>query len=155
MQQPDQAPNGQLISAYECAIDTCPWTYEVPQRDIGPHENPAAVFEQQALAIEHAVREHCESHDVEDWLRTVMGLRAQLAAAGGQCLACFGCIVDRRNAQVQGVSVEHLPAIGVAEFVVEGRSLGMCHLKMTDGPVMPDRTKGGIVLPPGTTTGRG
>jgi hypothetical protein len=146
MQQPDQAPIGQLISAYQCAIDTCNWTYEVPQLGAGLDDDPVAAFEQQALAIEHAVREHCENHDVEDWLRTVMGLREQLAAATPG-LACFGCIVDRRNAQVQGVPLEQLPAIGVAEFVVEGRSLGMCHLKMTDAPVIPGRSASGLIVP--------
>jgi hypothetical protein len=149
MQQRDEAGSTTLISSYECPIDTCTWAYEVPQMQIGRDTETAdafaAAFEQQAVAIETAVRQHCETHDVEDWLRTVMGLREQLAAPT-LGLACFGCIVARHNAQQQGVPAEQLPVIGLAEFVVEGRSLGMCHLNLTSGPVLPGRTQSGLIV---------
>ena len=145
MQQPEPAANATPTSYYECAIDTCDWRYEVPQPAMDLNDDPAEAFAQQCAAIECAVREHCKQHDVEDWLRTVMGLREQLATAQ-PALACFGCIVNRHNAQKQGVPLERLPQIYPAEFVVEGRSLGMCHLNISDGPVMPGRTRSGLIV---------
>lgn len=145
MQQRDETAGTQLVSSYECPIDPCAWLYEVPQVRLDVLADPTAAFATQCAAIEDAVRQHCESHDLEDWLRTVMGLREQLAAPS-LGLACFGCIVARHTAQQQGVPAEQLPAVGLAEFVVEGRSLGMCHLNLTSGPVMPGRTQSGLIV---------
>lgn len=72
-----------------------------------------------------------------------------VASASG--LLCFGCILQAHAAAQQGMPAEQLPAVAVAEFVVEGRSLARCHLQLQNGPVIPGRTASGIILGNGNT----
>jgi hypothetical protein len=76
---------------------------------------------------------------------------AVTAEPGVAGLSCFGCVLQRIQAEQQGIPGELLPAITPAEFVVEGRSLARCHLQLQNGPVIPGRTASGIILGNGNT----
>lgn len=61
-------------------------------------------------------------------------------------LECFGCVAARAQAEAQGTPADKLPEINPAVFVVQGTSMGRCHVQLTSGPVIPGRTPGGIIL---------
>lgn len=54
-------------------------------------------------------------------------------------LLCVGCLVEKHTGQRDTTNP--------AAVIVNGTSSCLEHFKIVDGPVMPDRTPGGIVLP--------
>ena len=128
-----------------CPIDDCGWNHEQPMiaipegateedlRDLGKIYN---------AQIEDVLLDHYGNHPVQDWVKTVSRLMAQLD--GQEPLLCFGCFVDRHNARQTGQS---LPPQNPAQLIVDGRGLCTGHVQLVDGPPMPDRTASGIVLP--------
>jgi len=81
---------------YECRVDTCNWTLDPDADDLGGYKliidtQPGETFQEaldraitahateRAKATEKRLREHFESHDILDWVRTVMNLEQQLA----------------------------------------------------------------------------
>lgn len=129
-----------------CPVDGCDWTHTQP-----PMEIPDGVSETDLpdlsnlhnAQIEDILRQHYGSHELEDWLRTVSRLK-QAGAARQPVLLCLYCHVDRHNAQRAGLP---MPPLRPAQLVVDGNGACIGHFEIVDGPVMPDRTAGGIVLP--------
>lgn len=107
-------------------------------------------------AIATAMRRSCESEKpyvrLTSELDQIRAFIDQMAAAitdpgaAAPGLVCFGCILQRHAAEAAGVPAAELPPVAVAEFVVEGRSLARCHLQLQNGPVIPGRTAGGLIL---------
>lgn len=54
-------------------------------------------------------------------------------------LLCVGCLIEQHTGQRDTTNP--------AAVIVNGTSSCLEHFKIVDGPVMPDRTPGGIVLP--------
>ena len=82
-----QRPDGTTI--HSCPVDDCEWSWmEVPvelQRttlaDIfGPGTMLNLAVNQRAQRIEDALAEHFSSHPIADFVRTIMRLRAAMAA---------------------------------------------------------------------------
>lgn len=77
---------------YDCPVDGCGWHHDgdwanMPPRllvrqELSPGETLDLVLTQAAreaaAAVDAVLREHLESHDVVDWLRTVQRLRMEL-----------------------------------------------------------------------------
>ena len=53
-------------------------------------------------------------------------------------LLCLGCIIERH----QGTRTEPNPAV----TIVGGQATCLDHLQIADGPALPGRTPGGIIL---------
>lgn len=129
-----------------CPIDQCDWTHDQP-----PMEIPDGVTETDLIDLGKlhnaqtgdTLRDHYASHPLEDWLSTVARLK-QLLDARPPVILCLGCYIDRHNAQRAG---RPLPPLNPAQLIVNGG--GMCpqHVQIADGPVMPDRTASGLLLP--------
>lgn len=143
----------QLTTRFQCPIQTCEWQHDEP-----PLEVPDAASETdindlvnlRGSQIEDMLREHFTSHTVEEWVGAVSALQQQLAQQ--QTISCLACVVAQHNAQRDGT--EHGP-INPAAVIANGSGICLEHLKISDKPAMPDRTRGGIVLPPGTMNGKG
>jgi hypothetical protein len=131
-----EMPTGLPGSYYECALTDCDFKHhvtpvEIPD-DIYGGPNVARAFAEQSTAIETALREHFQTHDVEDWLREIMSLRTQLNQAhvdslpSLSSLSCAGCTQDARNMESAGntpLPIHPAATIinGVAICDVEGR----------------------------------
>lgn len=140
-------PSSPHIIQLRCPVDGCTWIHDEPAMDIpdGATEKDLADLSKLYNAqIEDLLREHYSSHQLPDWLRTVTRLQQQLAAT--KPLACVGCMVERDAAQRAG---QLLPALNVAQGVANGQSFCLEHVQVSSGPVLNDRSAGGIVLPGG------
>jgi hypothetical protein len=75
---------------YDCPVDGCDWHYDgdpsntpphrQTQQELSPKETTRDIMLTQAarevaVAVDAALREHLESHDVVDWLRTIRRLK--------------------------------------------------------------------------------
>jgi len=129
-----------------CPVDDCEWSH-----DQTPMMIPDGVTEQDLTdlsrlhnsQINDVLAAHYSDHTLEDWLRTISRLRQQLDTRP-PVLLCLYCHVDRHNAQKAG---RELPALRPAQLIVNGSGACLGHFEIVDGPVMPDRTPGGLVLP--------
>lgn len=140
-------PASPLHDRFTCPVDGCTWTHEQPSVDIpdGATETDLADLSKLHNAqIEDILRGHYGDHPLEDWLRTVSRLKQQLDARP-PVLLCLYCFVDRHNAQKAGLT--ELPPLRPAQLVVDGAGACVGHFQIVDGPVMNDRTPGGILLP--------
>ncbi len=98
-------------SRYLCPVSDCGWYHEVgdPRLD-DPDTIPAA-------AIELAIREHCDTHTTEEWLRELAQLRAQLAQQP-PVQWCTHCVVEHKQAQAAGRELPPLhPGVVLATTV--------------------------------------
>lgn len=130
-----------------CPIDGCTWSHDQPPMEIpdGATETDLADLSKLHNAqINDILSAHYGDHPWQHWLDTVSRLKQQLDARA-PVLLCLGCYIDRHNAQRAGVT--ELPPRRPAQLIVNGA--GMCpqHVQITDGPLMPDRTASGLVLP--------
>jgi hypothetical protein len=129
-----------------CPVDNCHWTH-----DQEPMQIPDGATEQDLTdlsklhnaQVSDTLQAHYETHGLEDWLRTISRLK-QLVDARPPVLVCLYCHVDRHNAQKAGLE---LPALRPAQLIVDGAGACIGHFKIVDGPVMPDRTESGFILP--------
>lgn len=138
----------QLMTRYPCPLD-CGWYHDEPfTGDVPDGATQQDLHDLAALAsseVEQLLREHFESHTLEEWVAAVSTLRQQLADRAP--LLCLACVVAAHNARNAGEAIPHQqPAIVIAN------GAGICadHLKISNGPVMGGRTASGIVLPGGT-----
>lgn len=147
------------INLFTCPITDCAWTH----RDEGPNlllytdltteDEAHAQAELHQATVEHTLRVHYESHDVEDWVRLVAKLQGELTARG-KPLLCVGCLSDRWQAAESGPAGAALPPLHPALTILEGNALCGSHLSF-GAPAIPGRTPGGIILGNGAipTTG--
>jgi len=141
------------MTRYPCPLD-CGWHHDEPfTADVPDGASQQDLHDLATLAssdVEQLLREHFTSHPLQEWVGAVSNLRQQLADRPP--LLCLACVVAAHNARQAG---EPIPLERPAVVVANGSGICVDHLKITDKPSMPDRTAGGIVLPPGTTTGQG
>jgi hypothetical protein len=142
----------QLMTRYPCPLD-CGWHHDEPfTGDVPDGASEQDLHDLAALAssdVEELLREHFSSHSLEEWVAAVSHLRQQLADRPP--LLCLACVVAAHNARNAG---EPIPLERPAIVIANGAGICLEHLKISDAP-MSGRTKGGLVLPPGTTTGQG
>lgn len=84
-----------MTNRYLCPVTGCGWYHEVGDPRL---DDPAA---DAAATIELAIREHCDGHSTEEWLREVSQLRAQLAQQP-PVQWCTHCIVEHKQAEAAG-----------------------------------------------------
>jgi hypothetical protein len=131
--------NAPQTSRYLCPITGCAWHHDATDPRL---TDPA----DQGAPVEVAIRDHCDTHTTEDWLREISTLRAAVNAK----TACAACIVDRRTAEM--LKQDTLPSIFPAYTVFNGTAL--CaethHISVspTSGILRPDQNSP-IQLPPG------
>ena len=132
---------------FNCPIADCTWTH----RDLGPelldyNASPDDVHAQAVLhnaTVEHTLRAHYESHEVEQWVRLVSKLQSEFATRG-KPLLCVGCISDRYEAEQAG---QPLPALNPAQTVVDGNASCLAHVSFGEPAVqLPGRTRGGLIV---------
>jgi hypothetical protein len=142
-----------VISQYVCAITGCNWVHNVPDPVTADLQAPdssdglqvaAAAFDVHIKAIEDAVRAHFETHSTEEWLREVMGLRAQMQQRPP--LLCGACISDARNAEARK---QPAPPILPASTIASG--MAVCDVEGRHR-IMP-QVGGGLVMPGGSIPG--
>jgi hypothetical protein len=127
-----------------CPVDGCKWTHDEPRFEpMDLHVDVEAAFAERTQEVEQLLRDHFETHGVQEWAQTVSNLRQQLAAQQ-QPIACLACVVAQHNAQRQGLDAG---PVNPAAVIANGSGICYDHLQIADGPTLPDRTKGGIVLP--------
>lgn len=140
---------GPTTTRFLCPVDDCDWTHDeaVDLPDDATAQDVQDVLGLRQQAVETLLIDHFETHSTQEWAQTVSNLRTQLAAQP-QPLLCLACVVAAHNAQ----RID--PDFGVKPYtpnpaVVIAKGSGICleHLQIADGPVMGDRTAGGIVLP--------
>lgn len=72
---------------YLCMIGTCSWTYETPSQPTRRELERALVIgeaevaRERALRIDSALREHFETHTLEQWVTAAVGQRRRAEAA--------------------------------------------------------------------------
>lgn len=121
---------------FACPIGTCEWRLTVPRRVLYAE---AAELEQYTTHVETALREHCDTHTSEDWVRALAELREQLAAAQAAPLICLSCHVQAYNARTAKMPE---PPIHPVQIIVNGAGVCLDHLQI-QGP-------GSLIVPPGT-----
>jgi len=139
-------PSRPGFDRFLCPVDDCTWTHDQPPMEIPDGVTEADLTDLSKLhnaQIEDILRTHYASHELEDWLRTVSRLK-QGAEQRPPVMLCLYCHVDRHNAQRDGLP---LPPLRPAQLIVNGAGACLGHFEIVDGPVMPDRTPGGLVLP--------
>lgn len=134
------------VTRYPCPLPDCGWYRDEPLPDV---PDGATQQDLQDLVaplnadVERDLSEHFEGHALPEWVAAVSELRQQLAAQPQQIL-CLACVVANHNAQRQGIDVG---PPNPAALIANGSGICLEHLQIADGPVMGDRTAGGIVLP--------
>lgn len=132
---------------YFCPMTGCDWKHEAAPLDLpvdATDDDVADIGNRYTAEIEKAMTAHFTGdHVFADWVNEVSRLRASAAAAPPPLL-CLGCFVDRHNAQRAG---QPLPPQNLAQLIVNGTGQCPSHVKLQNGPVMPDRTGSGIILP--------
>lgn len=97
------------VMRWRCPVDDCEWTHDEPTAQIEPlsltlhggEDISDAInreVRRRTLAREAIMREHAETHDVVEYVRTIAQLRHRLACAGdpaenerlGVAMAVFG-----------------------------------------------------------------
>jgi hypothetical protein len=102
-----------------------------------------------AAVTELAIREHGDTHSTDEWMNAVAALRQQIAQLSAASVCCLGCFMTRHNAMRAGVPPEELPQLKIMQLIVDGKGMCFDHVNVSDGPLLPDRSAGGIILPPG------
>lgn len=81
------------VTRFECPIADCPWTYDYPGPAADDHDEQVRVEPEDDELLMSAVartivqrlggiiREHLETHSLEEWVREVMRLRDRLRHA--------------------------------------------------------------------------
>lgn len=142
------------VTRYPCPLPDCGWYHDEPLPDVPEGASEQDLHDLAALSsdADKVLGEHFAGHSLMQWVSAVSTLRQQLAAQP-QALACLACVVARHNAQRAGVPQDELPGIAPAAVIANGNGICKGHLQITDGPALPDRTAGGIVLPNGHVNG--
>lgn len=111
-------------SRYECPVSRCDWTYDAPNgyapmfRDLA-----TGSLKTHSSDINGIIREHCETHSAEDWVRELENMKGRLeemaalaertgadAVPAMLALPCTGCVIDAKQAVARGAEVpEPLP----------------------------------------------
>lgn len=129
---PDLTPR----TRYGCAIRTCDWAYEradltpPPFGGLGGVDETLHLMAQQAAEVEAVIREHFETHGVEEWTTEVTLLRQQLAAAEETAAPkpwepmCTLCLKEAKEAQLRGITPPEIN--GVAVFA---NGVGICEIR--------------------------
>lgn len=137
-----------MSQTFTCPVLDCAWTHT----DHGPEPvaassalvmtpdeiNATTVMHQ--ATVEHTLRAHYETHDAEQWVRTVSKLHQELAARS-KPLLCVGCLSDRWQAKQAGLEQQPLNA---AVTVVDGDAYCAGHLQF-GAPQIPGRTAAGLI----------
>lgn len=133
------------ITRFPCPVDDCGWYHDEPafEPDADQHADIELLTARRMEEVEAVLIDHFESHSTKEWAQTVSNLRAQLLGQP-QPLLCLACVVANHNAQRQGLDVG---PPNQAAIIANGSGICLEHLQIADGPVMGDRTAGGIVLP--------
>lgn len=130
---------------YTCPITGCPWQHHGKPLDLAPGITDGdlkALGQAYTADIEQAMTAHfTDDHTIVEWVNEVSRLRNTLAERPP--LLCFGCYVDRHNATKAG---RPLPPQGHVQLIVNGDGRCLNHVVLQDGPVVPGRTPGGLIV---------
>lgn len=135
-----------MPTIHSCPIPACDWTHTDDGPDLVDHPlSPAdavALTEAHASVVAAELGAHFETHPAHDWVLLVHQLRKELGKRPAPLL-CAGCISERHDAQVAGVTP--LPQINQAQVIVGGNGSCLGHVQF--GPAaLPGRTPGGLIV---------
>lgn len=62
-------------------------------------------------------------------------------------LLCLGCVQERYKAEQNRVPEDQLPAVNIAQVIVNGMGQCLGHVQFVDRPLIPGERPSGIFLP--------
>lgn len=132
-------------NVFTCPIEPCNWQHaddSLQSPDGATPDDLQALHDMHYEVIQSTLLDHYETHPVAAWVDIIGKLQMELQARSAPLL-CFGCYVDRHNAQRAG---QPLPPQAPVQLIVNGDGRCLNHVKLQDGPAIPGRTPGGIIL---------